>query len=625
MNRTPFPTLPPDDEELKRRIHTTATHISANPLLLDQLLSQHANDDKLRFIRPESGKEYEYFEWALNCKRLNQNNEPELMARRALFPSIKIPPPFPLPHSNINENDEAFIKELIDRLFVISDKLQKDSHILLDKNPQQRVIEEINQVNGEIREISKEIMENDRIENKDSVRVCLLCAVLLHLLIDVSYRYGTLPESPESVKNSFPKLLTNYFTTTAENETSEKILGRCLVVLILVNEIELELGGSKPINQSELFKNGTLFWLVRCVVLIGDVLRRKLMIARNGGRIGNVNELEQPIVLVPFDSLALWIKGWEKRFDHPEDYTFFNNWRVAHRPSCSYDNTFQVVGGASTIYSKPRKEMVSKMTSNQNSSPYLAQLPRKLAATIRFGKVYPCNPLKDKDGLAPDDVPVGVMATLLANASQKSKTMLRGFTPYQSLNCPPSMIPPLHTYTPKPYRDTVEQCLKDMASVMDQPARKKRTYDEVERSDDSCEEAHQIADICGTKSPTNGQSSKFSTFQDRAPAPSSTKPFQPAPYSPSHSNSASVSRKGGLGLKSSREGSSSSALGGGGNGNATLSEEHQLSMFDAFRQRRSGSYHQGIINYKMGNSAGLRCYVCQQEGHFAKDCKFGLN
>jgi len=411
------------------------------------------------------------------------------------------------------------------------------------------------------------------------------------------------------------------------------------VVLIFVNEVEVELGELKPINDSELFKNGTMFWTVRCVGLIGDALRRKLMAGRNGGRISSVNELEQPIVLVPFDSLALWIQGWEKRFEHSEDYTRFNNWRVAHRPPCSFDNTFQVVGGTQTIYSKPRREMVTKMTSNNSSYPYLAPLPRKLAATIRFGKVYPCNPIKDKDGLAPDEVPVGVMATLLANASQKSKSLHRGFTPYQHLNCPPSMIPPLHTYTPKPYRETVEQCLKDMAAEMDPPVKKKRAYDDVQRSDDSYDEAPQVADILaggGTKSPNSVSSPKFLNYQDRAPVPTATKPFQPAPYSPSLTGSSSVSRKGGLGLKGSRESNGGVVSGAlsrgqdGGTGGRDIGTggaqcDDPLSMFDAFRQRRSGSYHQGIINYKMGNSAGLRCYVCQQEGHFAKDCKFGLN
>jgi len=159
MLRTAFPTLPPEDEELRRRIHTTAAHISANHHLLDQLLSQHADDDKLRFIRPESGKEYQYFEWALYCKQLNQNNEPDLMARRALVPSITIPPLLPLPHPHINENDEAFIKELLDRLFVVADKLHTDSHILLDNNPQQRVVEEIKHINGNVKEIALQIME----------------------------------------------------------------------------------------------------------------------------------------------------------------------------------------------------------------------------------------------------------------------------------------------------------------------------------------------------------------------------------------------------------------------------------------------------------------------------------
>jgi len=50
-------------------------------------------------------------------------------------------------------------------------------------------------------------------------------------------------------------------------------------------------------------------------------------------------------------------------------------------------------------------------------------------------------------------------------------------------------------------------------------------------------------------------------------------------------------------------------------------------MFDQFRNSRSKRYH--VAAEERSKGAGREdtqlCYICQKPGHFAKDCKYGIN
>eukprot|EP00347_Sterkiella_histriomuscorum_P023453 403334583 len=48
-------------------------------------------------------------------------------------------------------------------------------------------------------------------------------------------------------------------------------------------------------------------------------------------------------------------------------------------------------------------------------------------------------------------------------------------------------------------------------------------------------------------------------------------------------------------------------------------------QFDSFRTQRSKRYHVAAEERQRGIKEEQLCYICQQPGHIAKDCKFGIN
>ncbi|CDW81670.1 zinc knuckle family protein [Stylonychia lemnae] len=79
-------------------------------------------------------------------------------------------------------------------------------------------------------------------------------------------------------------------------------------------------------------------------------------------------------------------------------------------------------------------------------------------------------------------------------------------------------------------------------------------------------------------------------------------------------NEIGVSEEGFMNRPTERRGLGASGPSGGGG-----------DLFDSFRNQRSKRYHVAAEERQRGVKEEQLCYICQQPGHFAKDCKFGID